>query len=136
MVESKKLPSCNQDGRHARYTTYYCIPTYALPVTAGLPARPNGYLQRTPCLYLSACDSGVIFGIRLQAPGFHHTPDRCFRLLRPYCLRQSLSLLNTAGKDFFFLTVGPMKDKTVPLPSHTPYYIDSSLNCQGLEEEI
>ena len=86
-----------------RSTTYYCIPTYALPVTAGLPARPTQthlWLYH-PRLSLSACNSGVIFGVRLPVPGFHH-PRIAVTTLRPYSLRHRLFLSNVVFLTAFF----------------------------------
>ena len=53
-----------------RLTTRYCVPAYAASITAKLPSAP------TVSEKSSGCNSGVIFGSALLAPGLHHTPAR------------------------------------------------------------
>ena len=72
---NKKRASIPVKGRKLvklalRLTTRYCVPAYAASITAKLPSAP------TVSEKSSGCNSGVIFGSALLAPGLHHTPAR------------------------------------------------------------
>lgn len=93
----KKAPPCNQD--ESRFvTTYYCILSYAFPITEetrrSLPAAQNHSIRLR--------DSGVIFNSALLASDFH--PLRIALAFKQiYCLHLCLLLLPIIERNPYYV---------------------------------
>lgn len=101
-----KSPSCKRTSSTSRYTTCYCIPTYAFPITAEL--RQN-LLPAKSCSQLRPCSSKVIFYLLYQHRAYT-IPDSLKPSIQIYCLHQCLYIFLILSHESFKVKVFLGKD--------------------------